>query len=296
MGEVTALLSTAGYRVTRMGLREVSATGRPADLAVAVSYACARQVATLQRLAPRIWLDAVDSWLLVNGSGLRRGRPGYLARALRDGARLALMPTADVVTYISGADLHSDRGTIRAGSRWVLPGSTPTLPVRASPSGRRLVLAGDWDYPPNADALAWFRTDVLPQVDRALPTAGWSATVYGTGRAGTSGGRLEVMGYADDPGELYQTGDVHVAPVRFGGGVKRKVLQPLLSGLPVVTTTVGAHGLRPHPLLHVHDSAASFAAALVRLLGQPANSTSPPQPDFVYDRDDTQALLTWLRA
>ena len=287
LGEVVTLLERTGHRV------QLAAERLPThrvDLAVAVSYACAGAVRQLQRQAKRTWLDAVDSWVLVNASGLRCGHPSYLARAARDGVRLARMPAPDLLTYISGADMREDRGTVRGRARLVLPGTAgaaPPLLPRAD--ARRVVLTGDWDYAPNADGLRWFVDHVLPAL-RRLTDVG--VEVYGAGDTAVAAAGCTVRGYAISATELYRECDVHVAPVRFGGGVKRKVLQPLLAGLPVVTTRAGAHGLRSSPLLDVHDDPRAFAAAVAFRIGR----ESPVDPGPFADRNDTAAVTAWLRA
>jgi hypothetical protein len=293
--EVTALLRSTGHDVVRAVPSELARVRGDFDLGVAVSYACAGSVARLRSRTPRVWLDAVDSWLLVNGSGVRGGHASYLLRAARDAARLMAMPRPELVTYISAADLDGDRGTIRGARHLVLPGRTPAPPPVSGTGARRVVLAGDWRYPPNRDGLAWFRGKVLPGLEQALPSADWSVTVYGTGLPPGRAGRLEQVGYVDDGSELYREGDVHVAPVRFGGGVKRKVLQPLLAGLPVVTTRPGAHGLRSHPLLDVCEDAGDFARAVAdRLRAVPARQ--PVAAADLLDRDDSAAVTAWLRS
>jgi hypothetical protein len=293
--EITGLLRSTGHDVVRAMPSELTRLRDEFDLGVAVSYACAGSVARLRRLAPRVWLDAVDSWLLVNGSGIRSGHPSYLLRAARDAARLVSMPRPHLVTYISAADLDGDRCTVRGGRHLVLPGRTPSQPPVTGTGSRRVVLAGDWRYPPNRDGLAWFRRRVLPALEQALPSADWSVTIYGTGLPPDRLGRLEQVGYVDDGSELYREGDVHVAPVRFGGGVKRKVLQPLLAGLPVVTTRAGAHGLRSHPLLDVCGHAGDFARAVAdRLQALPARQ--PVAAADLLDADDSAAVTAWLRS
>ena len=56
---------------------------------------------------------------------------------------------------------------------------------------------------------------------------------------------IEVTGYVSDQvlTERYQRARVAVAPLRFGGGVKGKVLESLRHGLPCVTTSIGMQGL-----------------------------------------------------
>ena len=43
--------------------------------------------------------------------------------------------------------------------------------------------------------------------------------------------------------EHYRTARVAVVPLRYGAGVKLKVVEALREGLPLVTTQVGAQGL-----------------------------------------------------
>lgn len=294
VGDVVAVLREAGLSVRQVEAADVPSAGDGWCLGVAVSYAGAGSVRALGRLAPAVWLDCVDSWLAVNLSGMRAGRPSYLARGVRDAARLALMPQPDLATWISQADRAQDGRTVRAARRLVLP-ARPLTPALSPARGDepRAVLVGDWTYAPNRDGLAWFRSRCLPLVEQALGTRAWSAHVYGTGAPDLQG-RLQNHGWVEDEAELYRTGDVHVAPVAHGGGVKRKVLQPLLAGLPVVTTPSGAHGLRRSAGLDVCASPRSFAGALARRLVEAPPVLRPTLQDVV-DADDSAAVLAWLR-
>lgn len=275
---VRAALTAAGYVVDDR---------RQACLGVAVSFATAGRVRRLSAQVPAVWLDVTDSWLLTDGSGLRSGDLSYGLRLLRDGSRLARMPEVDLVTWISGADRSADRGTVRGRTRLVLP-QAPVPPVAAPAvpdAPGRLVLSGDWHYPPNRAGLDWFGRAVAPLVDVRTVLFG----------AGAPSGPWEVMGYAEDEADLYREGDLHVAPVRFGAGVKNKVLRPLLAGLPVLTTPQGAHGLRPHPLLRVSSTAAGFAAVVRGWQVHPLAAAAPRAGDLL-DADDTDEVAAWLVA
>jgi len=84
-------------------------------------------------------------------------------------------------------------------------------------------------------------------------------------------GTVEIVGPVPDLRPALSAARVVVAPVRFGTGMRGKVLEALALGRPVVTTTVGAEGLgaRPGHHLLVADGAADFAAAVARVLGDP---------------------------
>ena len=62
------------------------------------------------------------------------------------------------------------------------------------------------------------------------------------------GPRLNVVGYVEDPLPWLQRCRVHLAPLRFGSGVKLKFLDTMAAGLPLVTSAVGAEGLHLGPL------------------------------------------------
>jgi hypothetical protein len=286
--DVRAVLQQAGYDITETTVENLHQQGGGWELGVAVSYASAAAVRLLRRMTDAVWLDAVDSWLLVNGSGLRAGHPSYALRAVRDGSRLACAPAVDLITYISETDLRSDRNLVRGRRRLVLP-PCAFMARRPLPTvnERRLVLAGDWNYPPNRDGLRWLVRHVLPLLREPVH-------IYGDGRVTLKSRWLLRHGYVEDPQDLLRFGDVHLAPIRFGAGIKRKVLQPLLAGLPVVTTPLGANGLRSHPLLDLAHTPSDFSAAAQRRLMSSADP-APVPPAQLWDRDDTAAVLDWLR-
>ena len=293
--DVIAVLHRVGYDVERISSTDLDTTSGHWCLGVAVSYANAGAVRRLRRRCDAVWLDAVDSWLLVDLSGLRARRVSYLARLVRDAARLAGMPRTDLVTYISAADRRQDRATVRGRRCFVLPGVAPAPRLSPRTGPRRFVLAGDWGYAPNRDGLKWFTERCLPLLEHELAAHAWSADVYGADAPALPTGLVK-RGYVQREEDLYQEGDVHLAPVGHGGGVKRKVLQPLLAGLPVVTTRSGSHGLRPHPLLDVSESPRAFVryAADRFLESSRTGSVHPPALRDLVDADETQELLTFL--
>ena len=57
------------------------------------------------------------------------------------------------------------------------------------------------------------------------------------------GPRVEVVGFVPDPIERLARARVHVHPLRFGAGIKLKLIDTMAAGLPFVTTPTGAEGL-----------------------------------------------------
>jgi glycosyltransferase involved in cell wall biosynthesis len=132
-----------------------------------------------------------------------------------------------------------------------------------------LMFIGGYEHAPNVDAMEWFVAEILPLVRKRLPEV--VLRVIGSKPpakllALASPG-VDVVGYVPDVAPWFEATRVFVAPLRFGAGMKGKIGQAMSHGLPVVTTPIGAEGMRlvdeEHAL--VAADAEAFAAAVVRL-------------------------------
>jgi len=147
--------------------------------------------------------------------------------------------------------------------------------TRAPPPGARLLFVGGFRHSPNVDALAWFVAEILPLIRARVPAARLLAAGSHVPQRlwALSGPAVTIR--PDVPPEtlrrLYHSARVVVAPLRYGAGVKLKVVEALREGVPLVTTGVGAQGL---PGLaraaSVTDDPARFADAACRLLADEA--------------------------
>jgi glycosyltransferase involved in cell wall biosynthesis len=78
---------------------------------------------------------------------------------------------------------------------------------------------------------------------------------------------MTYAGEVDDLAPIYQSAKVAVAPVRFGAGLKGKVIEAALHGLPVIGTSIAWEGIPVEDGVSgiVADSASQFAEAIERL-------------------------------
>ena len=140
--------------------------------------------------------------------------------------------------------------------------------------GHLLFVAG-FAHPPNVDAACWLVETIMPKVWAARPDARLS--LVGSNPTAEvlalAGDRVEVTGFVDDA-ELqrrYARARVAVVPLRYGAGVKSKVVEALQQGLPLVTTSVGAQGLPDvEATCAVADDEGLLADHLLRLLDDDA--------------------------
>jgi len=150
-------------------------------------------------------------------------------------------------------------------------------PLHRPPHGPpRLVFIGPLHWPPNADAVRWFATAVLPHIRARCPDVvfeviGANPPDSVRALAGATGG-IDVVGYVDDLGPRLAHAAVMVVPLRVGAGMRVKILDGLTRGLPIVTTQLGCSGIAVESERHVliADDPGEFAAATLRVLDDPA--------------------------
>ena len=108
---------------------------------------------------------------------------------------------------------------------------------------------GNFRHAPNMDGLRWFLRDIWPTIRTKLPDA--NLHLYGAYPTSEvmNWNRPEQGVYSHGPAktltEVFQNARVNLAPLRFGAGVKGKILEGFRHGLPCVTTKVGVEGLLP---------------------------------------------------
>ncbi|HVY81204.1 MAG TPA: glycosyltransferase family 4 protein [Steroidobacteraceae bacterium] len=111
----------------------------------------------------------------------------------------------------------------------------------------RLLFVGSLDWEANRDGLLWFLEHVWPLLVSRHP--GLRLTIIGRNaderltHAARSQPGVELAGFVADLEPWYARSRVFIAPLRFGGGIKVKVVNALYRGLPVATSAIGAEGL-----------------------------------------------------
>ncbi|MDP6963439.1 MAG: glycosyltransferase, partial [Planctomycetota bacterium] len=134
-----------------------------------------------------------------------------------------------------------------------------------------LIIFGNMDFLPNYDAAIHFANDIFPLVKGRHPNA--TFTIVGTNPlpevldlAKIEG--VEVTGRVDDLKPYIQRAAMLVAPMRFGAGIKNKVLEAMAVEKPVVTNSMGVEAMHPQvrELLVIADDHVSFADKVCGLL------------------------------
>ncbi|MGB1141150.1 MAG: glycosyltransferase [Halioglobus sp.] len=143
-------------------------------------------------------------------------------------------------------------------------------PAYSAQDREGMIFVAGFNHPPNLDGLRWFVEEIMPKVRERCP--GLLLHVVGSNMpdevlAMASNG-IAVHGFLSDKelADLYGRVKMVVVPLRFGAGVKGKVVDSLQHRIPCVTTSIGAEGLPDaDTVLHVADDANAFAAAIAEV-------------------------------
>jgi glycosyltransferase involved in cell wall biosynthesis len=156
-----------------------------------------------------------------------------------------------------------------------VPASGDEITAPASAAGSSIVFVGGFRHPPNVDAASWLVREILPLVHASQPRVRLS--IVGAdpppALAALASDTVTVTGRVASVEPFLRSAAVVVAPVRSGGGMRRKVLEAMAVGRPVVTTTRGAEGIwnpSSAPTLRVADDATGIARHLTALLASPS--------------------------
>ena len=165
-----------------------------------------------------------------------------------------------------------------------------------------ILFLGSLDWRPNQDALAQLLDQIFPAMRAAEPrvrldVVGRHPSAALLKRAASLAGVTLHADVADVRPFLARSA-VMAVPLRIGGGSRLKILEALASGLPVVSTAVGAEGLclADGEHLTIADSNDDMAAALLRTLRDPAAARILAEAgrEVVRERYDWDALAVAL--
>ena len=109
------------------------------------------------------------------------------------------------------------------------------------------VSIGNFLHPPNSDVIFYLKNDIWPLIKSQLPQA--NLHVYGAydtqairSMHNKKDGFL-LHGYVEDAFEVVNSSRVLLAPLRFGAGLKGKLILAMQCGTPAAMSTIAAEGM-----------------------------------------------------
>ena len=110
-----------------------------------------------------------------------------------------------------------------------------------------LIFVGSFSRPSNVDAVLWFSKEIYPKIIEKYPDIIWH--IVGADIPSEIGilesKNIKIEGYLSDKNlySLYQRCRIAIVPLRFGAGIKAKVIEAAYNQIPIISTSIGAEGL-----------------------------------------------------
>ena len=212
---------------------------------------------------------------------LRRSEiePGSSATKNAEGLKRVELDTFNLVDCVVTPSVHEARiisalaphQTVQVLPLHYFDLSAENVDCSALPLGdRRDIIFIGSEHAPNVDAVIVLVKSVMPIVWRSVPDARvliLGSVVQDQSVLALESPLVKIVGYVPDLKPYYDGARMSVSPLRFGAGVKGKILSSLAAGVPVVTTAIGNEGigLREEVEVLVGETAQEIAAHIIRL-------------------------------
>lgn len=138
----------------------------------------------------------------------------------------------------------------------------------AAPDEPRAGLIGTLDWPPTRDAVTRLLAQTWPAIRRDVPDARLVIAGRGTDSLAVPGD-VVAAGPVSSSAAFFERLALLLYPVARGSGMKVKVLEAMASGVPVVTTSVGAEGIASNDGVVVVPIGPELARAAATILRDP---------------------------
>ncbi|MEZ4859031.1 MAG: glycosyltransferase family 4 protein [Flavobacteriaceae bacterium] len=139
---------------------------------------------------------------------------------------------------------------------------TPSFEAR-----NHFISIGNFQHAPNTDAVIFLKKEIWPKIRKQLPEA--ELHIYGAyvpksiSEMHHEKEGFLIKGWAEDVAKVMKQAKVCLAPLRFGAGLKGKLLDAALYGAPSVSTSIGVEGM--FAISQTQDEILDFVEASVQL-------------------------------
>jgi glycosyltransferase involved in cell wall biosynthesis len=212
--------------------------------------------------------DAVDLYFLREFRHAKiTGSVGLLRGALeRRRQEIALARAADCVFVVSGDERELLQRECPGACVRVVSNVHALEPLSEVLGDRDgFLFVGNFRHRPNSDAVSYLLAEVWPLLRSRDPAARLTVAGAGAPEPTKPAPGVTVAGHVPDLTPLLGAARAMVAPLRFGAGVKGKVLLAMAHGLPVVGTPLALEGIGDGSEALVAEEAAGLVDAMLRL-------------------------------
>ncbi len=181
---------------------------------------------------------------------------------------------------------------------WHLELKAPPLPFERR---HGVAFIAHYGHAPNIDAAKWLVKDILPFLRAEAPDI--EILLVGSAMPDliiqmSEIRSVRVLGHVADLDNFLRSVRLTIAPLRFGAGIKSKVLESWAAGIPCVTTPIATEGMNLPPELQaaVASSAADLAHLTADLYHDPEKAASLAEAgrDYIRIRHSAERVRSAL--
>jgi glycosyltransferase involved in cell wall biosynthesis len=160
----------------------------------------------------------------------------------------ATRPRFDAIVAFAERDLADVRPSAGAASLLTIPLAVDVPAEPLNPQGTdppTILFVGAFAHYPNVDSALWLGRQIFPRVLERVPDARLELVGHEPSEEvrALAGGAVTVTGSVPDVTPHLDRAAVVVAPIRLGGSMRMKVLEPLAAGKALVATPRAAEGV-----------------------------------------------------
>jgi O-antigen biosynthesis protein len=187
---------------------------------------------------------------------------------------LNVYASADAVLTVSQKEAGLINDLIGRPLAYSIPDREDVIASAMPPQDRKgMLFVGNFRHPPNAQAVEYLCSEILPKVPAAVLE---EHPVYIVGNDPTEAvvkccreaKSARLVGWVPSVLPYLQRVRLSLIPLLYGAGTKRKLMQSLMAGTPAVSTSIGIEGFDLQHERHVlvADDAAAFAGSITALM------------------------------
>ena len=134
-----------------------------------------------------------------------------------------------------------------------------------------ILFVGGFSHDPNVDAIRWLHESIMPRIKARnnninLIVVGSNPTEEVIGICNEGGYILKGFVSDEELLKLYNGTRIVIAPLRYGAGIKGKIIEAMANGAAIITTNCGAEGIVDAPyFMKITDDAQDFAGQVLKL-------------------------------
>ncbi|MBU1999058.1 MAG: glycosyltransferase, partial [Candidatus Omnitrophica bacterium] len=139
------------------------------------------------------------------------------------------------------------------------------------PKTKRLIYVGHYPHYPNEDAVIYFIKNIFPRIQKKIPDVEFlivGSEITENIKRFAKYPNIKLVPDVKDVWPYLKESAIFVNPIRISAGIKGKVLEAMATGIPVVSTKIGAFGTnaKNKKQIVIADTPSAFARAVIKLI------------------------------